>query len=74
MTETAAGDSRWLTPGWGRWMSRGVRSPARDTLLMSLVPRRAFGRASGLERAGDNAGALLGPLLASALVGLVAFG
>ena len=53
------------------WMSRGVRSPARDTLLMSLVPRRAFGRASGLERAGDNAGALLGPLLASALVGLV---
>lgn len=53
------------------WMSRGIRSPARDTLLMSLVPRSAYGRASGLERAGDNAGAIVGPLLAAALVGVV---
>lgn len=53
------------------WMSRGLRSPARDTLLMSLVPRTAFGRASGVERAGDNAGAVVGPLLASALVGVL---
>lgn len=53
------------------WMSRGLRSPARDTLLMSLVPRAAYGRASGLERAGDNAGALIGPLMASALVGVL---
>jgi MFS family permease len=53
------------------WMSRGLRSPARDSLLVSLVPRTAFGRASGLERAGDNAGALLGPLLASVLVATV---
>ena len=53
------------------WMSRGLRSPARDTLLVSLVPRSAYGRASGLERAGDNAGALIGPLLASALVGVL---
>ena len=53
------------------WMSRGLRSPARDTLLVSLVPPAAFGRASGLERAGDNAGALIGPLLASALVGVL---
>jgi MFS family permease len=52
------------------WMSRGLRSPARDTLLVSLVPPTAFGRASGVERAGDNAGALIGPLLASALVGV----
>jgi MFS family permease len=50
------------------WISRGLRSPARDSLLMSLVPRSAYGRASGLERAGDNAGALAGPLLASVLV------
>lgn len=35
---------------------------------MSLVPRFAFGRATGLERAGDNLGALIGPLLAAALV------
>ena len=53
------------------WMSRGLRGPARDSLLMSLVPRAAFGRASGLERAGDNFGALIGPLLAAALVGVV---
>jgi MFS family permease len=53
------------------WMSRGIRSPARDTLLMSLVPRAAYGRASGVERAGDNAGAIVGPLLAAALVGVV---
>ncbi|RPF28032.1 MFS transporter [Georgenia muralis] len=53
------------------WMSRGIRSPARDTLLVSLVPREAYGRAAGLERAGDNAGAVLGPLLAAALVGVV---
>ncbi|MGI8524538.1 MAG: MFS transporter [Nocardioides sp.] len=50
------------------WMSRGLRSPARDSMLMSMVPRAVFGRASGLERAGDNLGALIGPLLASALV------
>ncbi len=50
------------------WVSRGLRSPARDALLVSLVPRRAFGRAAGLERAGDNLGALIGPLLASALI------
>jgi len=53
------------------WVSRGLRSPARDTLLVSLVPREAYGRATGLERAGDNAGALLGPLLAALLVSLV---
>lgn len=53
------------------WMSRGLRSPARDALLVSLVPRSAYGRASGVERAGDNLGALAGPLLASLLVGLI---
>jgi MFS family permease len=50
------------------WLSRGVRTPARDSLLVSLVPRRAYGRAAGVERAGDNLGALAGPLLASLLV------
>ncbi|MGA2037343.1 MAG: MFS transporter, partial [Acidimicrobiales bacterium] len=50
------------------WMSRGIRSPARDTLLSSLTPRSAYGRAFGLERAGDNLGAVAGPLLAAGLV------
>jgi MFS family permease len=53
------------------WVSRGLRSPARDSLLVSLVPREAYGRASGVERAGDNLGALIGPLLASVLVAVV---
>jgi MFS family permease len=50
------------------WLSRGVRSPARDALLASLSPASAHGRAFGLERAGDNLGAVLGPLLAAGLV------
>lgn len=50
------------------WLSRGLRSPARDSLLSSLAPPHAYGRAFGLERAGDNLGAVLGPLLAAGLV------
>jgi MFS family permease len=53
------------------WMSRGIRSPARDMLLTSLARRDAYGRAFGVERAGDNAGAIIGPLLASGLVGVL---
>lgn len=50
------------------WLARGVRSPARDALLASLAPPEAYGRAFGLERAGDNLGAVVGPLLAAGLV------
>jgi MFS family permease len=52
----------------GAWLARGVRSPARDAMLASLAPREAYGRAFGLERAGDNLGAVAGPLLAAGLV------
>jgi MFS family permease len=50
------------------WMARGVRSPARDSLLSSLAPPKAYGRAFGVERAGDNLGAVVGPLVAAWLV------
>ncbi|MEW1551846.1 MFS transporter [Streptomyces tsukubensis] len=50
------------------WASRGLRGPAKDSLLASLVPPRAYGRAYGLERAGDNLGAVAGPLAAAGLV------
>lgn len=50
------------------WLSRGLRSPARDSLLASLVTPQTYGRAFGLERAGDNLGAVAGPLLAAGLV------
>ena len=50
------------------WLARGVRTPARDAMLASLAPPEAYGRAFGLERAGDNLGAVVGPLLAAGLV------
>lgn len=50
------------------WVSRGIRSPSRDALLAQLAPTAAYGRAYGLERAGDNLGAVAGPLLAAFLV------
>ncbi len=55
----------------GSWISRGIRGPARDALLGTLAPRSGYGRAYGLERAGDNLGALVGPLLAAGLVTLI---
>lgn len=53
------------------WASRGIRGPARDLILTTLTPRHAYGRAIGVERAGDNIGAIIGPLLAAGLVGLI---
>jgi MFS family permease len=55
----------------GSWIARGLRSPSRDALLSTLAPRVGYGRAYGLERAGDNLGALVGPLLAAALVSFI---
>lgn len=53
------------------WLSRGLRSPARDTMLASLAEKEHYGKAYGIERAGDNAGAVIGPLLAALLVGQI---
>ena len=50
------------------WAARGIRSPARDAMLGSLAEPGTYGRAYGLERAGDNLGAVVGPLLAAGLV------
>lgn len=50
------------------WIGRGVRSPLRDHMLADEVEPTHFGRAYGLERAADMLGALVGPLLAIALV------
>jgi MFS family permease len=55
----------------GAWMMRGLRSPARNTLLADVVQSSAYGRAYGFERAMDNLGAIVGPLLALALVAAV---
>lgn len=50
------------------WAARGLRVPARNALLADVVPAGAYGRAYGFERAMDNLGAILGPLLGIALV------
>lgn len=50
------------------WMGRGFRSPLRDTLLVRAVAPGARGRAFGLERALDQVGAVLAPLLVLALL------
>lgn len=50
------------------WVGRGFRAPLRDFMLADAVESRYFGRAYGLERAGDMLGAVLGPLLAFLLL------
>jgi MFS family permease len=45
-------------------LGAGTRSAPRDALIASSVDEKDRGRAFGLEGAGDNAGAFLGPLLA----------
>jgi MFS family permease len=54
----------------GAWAARGLRVPARNALLADLVPAAAYGRAYGFERAMDNLGAILGPLLGIALIAI----
>ncbi len=52
------------------WAARGLRVPARNALLADVVPVEAYGRAYGFERTMDNLGAIVGPLLALALVSM----
>jgi MFS family permease len=46
------------------WFGRGFRTPVRKALLAGAVPREAYGRAFGFERALDTIGAIVGPLSA----------
>ena len=49
-------------------VGKGVRSTPRDALLAASVPRELAGRAFGFHRAMDHAGAVVGPLVATALL------
>jgi MFS family permease len=68
-----------LAPSWPavvfiRFVDRigkGVRSAPRDTMIANAAPPGRRGAAFGLHRGFDNAGAVLGPLLAAGLVGLL---
>ena len=53
------------------WTARGLRVPARNALLADVVTSESYGRAYGFERAMDNLGAIIGPLLALLMVGLI---
>src|SRR5947209_13733927 len=65
-----------LATSWGQVLGirfadrvgKGLRTPPRDALLAGLTPAESRGRAYGLQRAMDNAGAFVGPLLAAALI------
>ncbi len=47
---------------------KGLRQPPRDALITDSVSPSIRGRAFGFHRAGDNLGAVLGPLVAFALL------
>lgn len=52
-------------------LGKGLRTSPRDAILAGAVGKDRLGLAFGLHRAMDNAGAVIGPLLAA---GLLAFG
>ncbi len=49
-------------------VGKGLRSSPRDALLAATVPPERRGLAFGVHRAMDNAGAVVGPLVASGLL------
>jgi MFS family permease len=51
-------------------VGKGVRSTPRDALIANSVSKEQTGRAFGFHRAMDHAGAVVGPLVATALLGL----
>jgi MFS family permease len=70
-----------LAPSWPavvliRFVDRigkGVRTAPRDTMIANAAPPERRGAAYGLHRGFDNAGAVLGPLVAAGLVGWLGF-
>lgn len=52
------------------WFGRGLRGPLRDAIVIQAVSPETRGRAFGFHRAADTIGAVLGPLLGVALLGL----
>lgn len=49
-------------------VGKGIRSSPRDALIADAVDARDRGRAYGVHRAADNAGAVLGPVVAFVLL------
>ncbi len=53
------------------WLGRGIRGPLRDAMLADSVAPEDRGKAFGFHRAGDTAGAVVGPLAAFGLLSLL---
>ena len=53
------------------WLGRGVKSPVRKVLLAEATTPETYGRAFGLDRAMDSAGAVVGPLVALLTLGIL---
>jgi MFS family permease len=51
-------------------LGKGLRTAPRDALIAASSPSTALGRAFGVHRALDTLGALIGPLMAFAIVGI----
>jgi MFS family permease len=49
-------------------IGKGIRSAPRDAMIADLVPLEIRGRAYGFQRALDHLGAVIGPLLAAAIL------
>ncbi len=49
-------------------IGKGIRTAPRDTLLTASLEQKSWGRAFGVQRAMDHAGALLGPPIATLLL------
>jgi MFS family permease len=51
-------------------LGKGMRTAPRDVMIAEVTAEEVRGRAFGLHRGADHAGAILGPLLATALLGV----
>ena len=71
-----------IATGWGQVLAirftdrvgKGIRTAPRDALIAELTPPAERARAFGLQRAMDNAGSVIGPLVAAALLKLLSGG
>jgi MFS family permease len=52
----------------GDRVGKGLRNAPRDAMIADAVPAEVRGRAYGFQRAADHAGAVIGPLIAFALL------
>ncbi len=52
-------------------LGKGLRTAPRDALIAASSPPAALGRAFGVHRALDTLGALIGPLMAFAIIGIL---